>query len=81
MEDFASAGPLNPRDLGVEVLAEVRPNGRILDHFRVTIGGSKILDVNVGLANVLNVPALWNWRLKFHQNLVRLSLECHIKQK
>jgi hypothetical protein len=65
MEDFVSAGPRNPGDLGVEVLAQVRPNGRILDHFQVTLGGSKILDVNVGLANVLNVPAMGNWRLKF----------------
>jgi hypothetical protein len=65
MEDFASAGPRNPGDLGVEVLAQVRPNGRILDHFRVTLGGSKILDVNVGLASVLNVPAMRSWRLKF----------------
>jgi hypothetical protein len=43
MEEFASAAPRNPGELGVEVLAQIRPNGRILDHFRVTLGGSKFL--------------------------------------
>jgi hypothetical protein len=65
MEDFTSASPRNPGELGVEVLAQVRPNGRILDHYRVTIGGSRILDINIGMQAILNTQPASTWRLKF----------------
>jgi hypothetical protein len=65
MEEFATAAPRNPGELGVEVLAQIRPNGRILDHFRVTLGGSKILDVDVKLAEVLAGDNFKTWRLRF----------------
>jgi hypothetical protein len=45
---FATAVPRDPGDLGAEVLAQVRGTGQIADHFRVTLGGSKILDVSAG---------------------------------
>jgi hypothetical protein len=65
MEEFSSAAPRNPGELGVEVLAQIRPNGRILDHFRVTLGGSKILNVDVSLAKVLAGDETKSWRLRF----------------
>jgi hypothetical protein len=65
MEDFASATPRNPGALGVEVLAQIRPNGRVLDHFRVTLGGSRILDINVAMANLVSSAAVQTHRLKF----------------
>jgi hypothetical protein len=65
MEEFSSAAPRNPGELGVEVLAQIRPNGRVLDHFRVTLGGSKILEVDVSLAKVLAGDETKSWRLRF----------------
>ena len=40
----------------MEVMAQVRPNGRILDHYRISLGGSRILDIRVPLA-ALNICA------------------------
>lgn len=37
----------------MELLAQIRPNGRVLDHYRITLGGSKILDVSVPLSKLL----------------------------
>jgi hypothetical protein len=64
-EDFSTAVPRNPGELGVEVLAQARPNGRVLDHFRVTLGGSRILDINTSLARVINGQPAATWKLKF----------------
>ena len=57
MADFTTASPRNAGDCGMELLAQVRPNGRILDHYRITLGGSKILDVNCQLSALLLAPA------------------------
>jgi hypothetical protein len=65
MEEFVAAAPRNPGKLGLEVLAQIRPSGRILDHFHVTLGGSKILDINVKLAEVLAGENFKTWRLQF----------------
>jgi hypothetical protein len=46
----------------MELLMQARPNGRMLDHYRVTLGGAKILDVNF----VMALPAATAWRL-YHQ--------------
>jgi hypothetical protein len=62
---FATAAPRDPGDLGAEVLAQVRCTGRIADHFRVTLGGSRILDVSVPLANMIQgVPPSWQFRFQ-----------------
>ena len=44
--DFELAVPRDPGALGLEVMAQARINGRIVDHFRVAVGGSDILRVN-----------------------------------
>ena len=65
MENYITATPRDPGQLGMELLAQVRPNGRILDHYRVTLGGSRILDVSVALSSLLLVPRACNWSLRF----------------
>ena len=65
VENFGTATPRNPGVLGMELCAQVRPNGRILDHFRVTLGGSRILDVNFPMASLLLVPKAADWRFRF----------------
>jgi hypothetical protein len=45
LEDYNLARPAEPGELGVELLVHARANGRILDHFRIAVGGSRIIDV------------------------------------
>jgi hypothetical protein len=62
---FATAEPREPGDLGAEVLAQVRSTGRIADHFRVTLGGSRIIDVSAPLAAMMQgVPSTWQFRFQ-----------------
>ena len=49
----------------MELLAQVRPNGRILDHYRVSLGGSRILDVNCRLAELFLCLATAELRFKY----------------
>ena len=42
-EDFELATARDPGILGVELMAQVRPNGCIMDHFRLALGGSHII--------------------------------------
>jgi hypothetical protein len=64
MEQFSSALPRSAGELQAELLVQARPNGRMLDHFRVTLGGSRILDVTFPLAKILNMPAAAEWKVK-----------------
>jgi hypothetical protein len=59
--DFNTALPRAAGQLGAEVIAQVRPNGRILDHYRVTLGGSKIIDVKASMAAMALAPAASSW--------------------
>ena len=36
--EFETAGPRDPGELGVELMVQARANGRLLDHFRITLG-------------------------------------------
>jgi hypothetical protein len=67
MADFCTAGPRNPGTLGVELLAQARPNGRVLDHFRVTLGGSRIIDVTAPMSALLLTPAASPWRFRYQR--------------
>jgi hypothetical protein len=66
MEEFSTAGPRVCSDLGMELLMQARPNGRMLDHYRITLGGSRILDINFQMAAVMSLPAAAKWSLR-HQ--------------
>jgi hypothetical protein len=63
-DQFSSAQPRAAGELGLELLVQVRPNGRMLDHFRVVLGGSKILTINAAIAEQLQIPSAKRWRLK-----------------
>jgi hypothetical protein len=59
-EQFETAAPRNAGELGAELLAQVRPNGRILDHFRVTLGGSRIIEIKTPMARLFaGTPEAW----------------------
>jgi hypothetical protein len=62
-EQFETAAPRNAGELGAELLAQVRPNGRILDHFRVTLGGSRIIDIKTPMVRLFSgAPETWKLR-------------------
>ena len=65
--EFQLAGPRNPGILGMELLAQARPNGRALDHYRVTLGGSRIIDVTVPLSALLLVPSASPWQFRYQK--------------
>ena len=65
--EFNVAGPRNPGHLGMELLAMARPNGRVLDHFRVTLGGNRILDMTVPMSALLLTPAASSWKLRYQK--------------
>ena len=67
MADFTSANPHNVGELGVELLAQARPNGQVLDHFRVTVGGSRIIEAKFHLAKLHLTPVTSPWRMRFQR--------------
>ena len=56
-EDFETACPRLPGTLGVELMAQVRPNGRVMDHWRLAIGGSSNLTITLDLAYLIPAAA------------------------
>jgi len=63
-EEYALAAPRIDGDLTLELMAQVRHTGRILDHFRMACGGSKPLEVDVDFGAMLPMPAFKGWRLQ-----------------
>ena len=68
VSDFELAKPRFPGDWGVEVMAKVRSNGRITDHWRVALGGSKILEATFPLSSFFPAAtSLPPWKLTYQQ--------------
>jgi hypothetical protein len=58
LEDFDTAAARTQGAAGMELMAQMRPNGRLLDHVRVATGGSEILEVEVPLGKLIPSPNL-----------------------
>ena len=56
-EDFNTAATRNPGEIGVEAMVQIRPNGRIQDHWRLATGGSKILGARILLNSIIPAAA------------------------
>ncbi len=65
IEEFDHAEARDPGNLGLEVMAQLRNNGRLIDHFRVALGGRDILTVETNLSNVFRDNNLSTYRLRF----------------
>ena len=60
--------PCTHGDFTAEVMAQARPNGRVLDHCRIALGSSKPLEAERNLAAVIPaVVTLPKWRLTYQQ--------------
>jgi len=64
LDDFDTA-PSDIRGLYTfELFAQLRPTGRILDHFRAVIGGTGQLDINASLESMIPASQFKGWRYK-----------------
>jgi len=66
MADFELAAARNPMECGVELMVQARPNGRILDHVRLVLGGDKLIDVTLKFKNLLSIPDVPDWELVYN---------------
>jgi hypothetical protein len=64
-EEFNTAAPRAASSLNMELLIQARPNGRMLDHFRIGLGGTSILDASFSLASIFPFPAARDWTAKY----------------
>jgi hypothetical protein len=64
IEEYATAIARSPGKAGVEVMAQARANGRLVDHFKVTVNGSEVLHVDFPISTLFTVADLPNWRVQ-----------------
>ena len=65
-ESFNTATPTSdPGQFGIEMLAQIRDNGRILDHHRLVLGGSSIQESSISMTKMFSMPSLAGWKYKF----------------
>jgi hypothetical protein len=53
----------SPWKAGIEVMAQARANWRLIDHFKVTVNRSEVLNVNFPLSALFSVADLPRFRL------------------
>jgi hypothetical protein len=49
----------------MEVMAKARANGRLVDHFKVTVNGCEVLHVDFPISALFTVADLHNWRVQW----------------
>ena len=83
-EDFNLAAARDPGDLGMELMAQVRANGRIMDHFRVAVGGNglikvkfsaKLIYANQAVPNLKIMWDVWGRDIKIRRNMATSEWE------
>jgi hypothetical protein len=62
--EFENARARGAGDYVMEVMLQMRPNGKCLDHFRVALTGT-VLETQVKATNVFRAPILAKYRLTF----------------
>jgi hypothetical protein len=65
MEEYASAIARSPGEAGTEVMVQARANGRLIDHFKVTINGSEVLNVNFPFSALFSTANLPDWKAQW----------------
>jgi len=63
-DNFDLAVPRIEGLLTMELLAELRPSGRVLDPFRISVGGTKLLNVETSLFDFIPLDTFKGWRFK-----------------
>jgi hypothetical protein len=57
-DEIRTAAPRSHGEAVMELMIQARPNGRLLDHFRVATGGSEILEAVFNLMDIFSNPEL-----------------------
>jgi hypothetical protein len=55
-DEYETATPRITGDVTKEICAQLRPSGRILNNFRVALGGIKILEYKADLGQLIPIP-------------------------
>ncbi len=53
-DEFDTAAPSSHGKAVMELIIQARPNGRLLDHFRIATGGSEILEARFQLTDIIS---------------------------
>jgi len=64
-KDFASAVPHRTGEAVMELMAQVRPSGRCADHWRIAVGGNKILEADIRLTAISKLTGVSPFKLRF----------------
>jgi len=64
-DEFELATCRDPGILGVELMAQARANGRIIDHFKLVVGGTEELAVEFKMADLFNIRSPPEWMLVY----------------
>ena len=68
-EDFGTAEVRGPGELGVELLAQARPSGRVIDHWSLVIGGSQFLEAELDLPELKLTYQLLPAQVEIRRNM------------
>jgi hypothetical protein len=63
-EQFETARARLTGDAVMEVMLQMRPNGRCLDHYRIALDGT-VLETQVNATSVFRAPVLAKYRLTY----------------
>ena len=63
--EFENATPRDPGKLGAEVMAQVRPNGLILDDILIALDGSEQIILTASISTILPIEGLPEWKLVY----------------
>ena len=64
-EDYSLVVPRDPGDLGAELAVQVRANGRIQDHYRISLGGSKVVEKIFPMSSLIKRAGAPAWMIKY----------------
>jgi hypothetical protein len=64
-KDFETASPRIAGDTTMELMAQIRPNGRVVDHWRVALGGGKILTSDIRLEKICGSTTISPFKIRF----------------
>ena len=64
-QEFDLAVPRESGQAVMELMVQLRPNGRAVDHFRVALGGSKLFSATIGFGSLLPIKDLDRMQIAF----------------
>lgn len=64
-DHFETAAVRSPGELGMELLVQVRDNGRIQDHFKIVLGGNSLLTARLPMRDVYKVADFPEWFVSY----------------